>query len=163
VIYRLASIVALLLTGCESPEPDLPSSCGEGDLFAEFVPKSEVYGDFVDGTSIFIGLPPQGGSPFTPLQLRVSGMSQNNDGLDVRLVGVDKETGELLGQAEYNHRFFCSNVGVNEGYWVTSELHMRYPGWSLEELQDREIELVIQTTNTDGDTVDAHIEGVLRQ
>jgi len=42
-------------------------------------------------------------------------------------------------------------------------LHMRYPGWSLEELQDREIELVIQTTNTDGDTVDAHIEGVLRQ
>ena len=63
------------------------------------------------------------------------------------------ETGELLGTANYVQSFICSNAGENKGFYVTSEFHMRYPDRSLDDLDGREAEVVIEATNSDGESV----------
>jgi len=158
----LAALSAVLLVGCDEEPPDFRTACEQGEKLSEFALGDGHYGATLEGADIDCGIPPQGGAPYTPYQLRIGGLDQDSEGLTVRMESVDIHTGEALGEIEYVQRFICSNVGESEGYLVTSELHMRYPGYTLEELDGRETEVTLEATNADGDSVVTGIIGFLR-
>ena len=150
---RCLATIALLLgfaTACEA-EPEPPAlACAAGEPVVELATRAVGYGELADGESIECGIPPQGGAPYSAFLVRAAGLNQGDLGLGVELVAVDADTGEELGVADYDQRMVCANAGNSAGYWVSSELHLRYNGWALEELEGRTVELVTRVVGEDG-------------
>jgi hypothetical protein len=116
----------------------------------------------LDGDPIFYGHPPQGGAPYAPFRMRLSGLADLTEvGAAVLAVAVDTHTGETLGTAELNHRWICANVGDDAGFHVGADVHMRFYGWTLEELVGREADLQLLVEDGQGVTVDAGYRGPL--
>ncbi len=136
----LAILAVLLAAGCD-PAPDDtggpvdPGACGAGD------PALEVshYGTFdALGTTMYCGIPPQGGAPYAPFGVRVRGVDPADDGaLSVTITARDVDTGEELGAGDFHERFLCANAGDSAGWWVASEFHLRFFGYSLDDLHGR--------------------------
>ena len=141
------------LIGCSTGPLDLPNACEAGAPVSHLAMGDGDYRHVEDGADIECGIPPQGGAPYTPFQIRIAGLDQNKEGLTVSMESIDMETGELLGTSNYVQYFICSYAGENKGFYVTSEFHMRYPDRSLDDLDGREAEVVIEATNSDGESV----------
>ena len=119
------------------------------------------YGELDDGADCLFGHPPQGGAPYAPFSLRISGMDQDDLGMDVQMTATDADSGEILGTGDYLQRFICSNVGDNDGKFVGADLHMRFYGWELSELEGRTADVLISVSNDNGDRVEAGFQGLL--
>ena len=137
-------------TGCEaSADPVLE--------IAQYGP----YGELQDGSDLLYGHPPQGGAPYAPFSLRISGMEQGELGMQIEMEAVDADSGELLGTASYAQRFICSNTGENLGTFVGADLHMRFFGGELSDLEGRTANVTISATNDGGTRAEAGYLGVL--
>jgi hypothetical protein len=150
-----------LLLAC-APDPVEQTPCEEvGAPGLDLAPSDLDFGAFDDGDSLLYGTPPQGGAPYSPFKARASGI----DGLDettvVNLHAVDLDDGSELGDISYDVRFVCANVGDAAGSWVGSDLHLRFEGWSLEDLAGRSAEITMTVTAQSGDEIDAALAGLL--
>jgi hypothetical protein len=151
----------LALLAC-APDPIEQTPCEqEGHPGLQLAPSDLDFGDFEDGDPLMYGTPPQGGAPYSPFHARASGL----DGLDettvVNIRAVDLDDGEELGDISYDVRFVCANVGDAAGSWVGSDLHLRFEGWSLEDLKGRSTEVTMTVTAPGGDEADAALDGFL--
>ena len=147
---------------CAGADPHEQTPCEElGSPGVELAPSDLEFGDFHDGDPLLYGTPPQGGAPYSPFKARASGM----DGLDettvVNLHAADLDDGTELGDISYDVRFVCANVGAAAGSWVGSDLHLRFQGWSLEDLAGRSAEVTMTVTTANGDEQDTALEGLL--
>lgn len=144
----------LVATGCEPspppPPPPLETICHPepGDL-----PDVEMthYGTGQGELDIvYCGIPPQGGAPYAPFSARFRNLDPLDTAIVVDMEAWDVDSGELLGAVTLYQNVICSNVGTNEGWWVGSELHHRFLGFTTEELHGRTITLDIVATTADG-------------
>jgi hypothetical protein len=134
---RNNTIAAAVFTAACAEEPTLELACAAPEVEIEIAPPSGDFGDLHDGDDLFCGSPPQGGAPYTPLRFRAVGPEVLGDGVDVRVTAVDVDTEEVLGDTQLTFGVVCANAGDSAGYWTGSEVHLRYDGWELPDLQGR--------------------------
>lgn len=146
----------IALTACADPTDtgDPPvGSCDAGNQ-----PELQVshYGTYdALGDTVYCGIPPQGGAPYAPFGVRVRGLSpEDNGGMHVVITATDVATSEVVGESEFWERFLCSNVGESEGWWVAAEFHLRFYGYTLEELHGRQIDLRFLAEGPDDSATD---------
>ena len=153
-------ILALVLACAQDPIEQTP--CEElGAPGLELAPSDLDFGDFEDGDPLLYGTPPQGGAPYSPFKARASGIEDLDQTSVVNLHAVDVDDGTELGDISYDVRFVCANVGDAAGSWVGSDLHLRFQGWSLEDLAGRSTEVTMTVTTANGDSQDTALEGLL--
>jgi hypothetical protein len=150
--------VALLGACSAEPVPQPPLlPCEQEEAEVEATPARGAWGDLYDGGTLWCGNPPQGGAPYSPFRVRMTGPEAVGDGITLELVAVEQGTGVELAYTELTMGLTCANVGENEGYWVGSEAHMRYTGFSLEELGGRQAELQIRAAAMSDPSVEAEM------
>jgi hypothetical protein len=147
----------LLLGACSATPPPPPPlhPCDQGEVAVEATPARGAWGDLHDGGTLWCGNPPQGGAPYSPFRVRMTGPEAVGDGIELEMVALEQGTGVELAYTALTMGLTCANVGENEGYWVGSEAHMRYTGFSLEELGGRQAELVIRAVALSAPSVEA--------
>lgn len=160
VLLAALPLAALPLGAC-AVAPDRAPCDTLGDPGLEVAPADVDFGAFEDGDPFLYGTPPQGGAPYSPFHARVSGVADLDDGADVTLHAVDAADGTLLGETPYAVRLVCANVGESAGQWLGTDLHQRFDGWSLDDLEGRTMDLTLTITNQAGDSVDTTLEGRL--
>ncbi len=148
---RGASILLGLL-GCVEVPPAItpplhPCHADRSEVDATFA--RGTFGE-LEGGELWCGHPPQGGAPYSPLQIRLRGPEAWSEGMLLEMIAADPEDGSELAYTDLTAGLICANVGDNEGFWVSSEAHMRYDGWSLEELAGRSAELTVRASSMDG-------------
>ena len=158
--------VALCSTACVGPtgdgDPNDEPECGPGGVPSLEVAQGALeFGAVIDGVDIVYGRPPQGGAPYAPFRLRMAGMAYEDDAIEVVMLATEVGTDVELGTGSFDQRFICSNVGESEGYLVGSELHMRFPGWSLDDLRDRSANVVVTVTDALGTEMTFEYQGHL--
>lgn len=157
--------LTLALWACGAPEPHdtgaEPSEpgCDAPPLRMQIAHLDSGFGEPADGGAIGYGWPPQGGAPYAPFDVRFSGLGTHEALVEMRAVGVDD--GVELGSAEYLQRFICANTGESEGWYVTSELHMRFFGFTLEELDGRVADMSVRVAGVDGEVAEVGFRGTL--
>jgi hypothetical protein len=162
-----AAIALGLLAACE-PEPELPPPlpshlCATDEQVIDLAPPEGDYGDLDAGADLWCGNPPQGGAPYTPFRIRLKGPEAYEGGFVVSMTAVDLDTEETLANNEVALQPVCANVGDSAKWWVGSEAHMRYDGFALPDLADREAALTVAVAAiADGvpvvlDTWDVHL------
>lgn len=148
------------LVGCT---PSLSEDCSwSHDAELQFA-VDVAEGMMLPGDDVPIGTPPQGGAPYTPVEHRM--LLPMHDGEVVRLEAYvyDVETQEQVGSFEHREMPLCSNVGDNFGFWFGGEVHVRFPGFPLEELDNLEVEMEVSLYAADDSLlVSASEVGVLR-
>jgi hypothetical protein len=162
---RVFAILPILYACGDAPDDtgDAPESCEATSNPLLEIAQYGPYGELVDGSALLFGNPPQGGAPYAPFSLRISGMDQGDLGMGIEMEAIDSDTQELLGTGSYTQRFLCSNTGDNDGTFVGADLHMRFFGWALEDLDGRAAQVVITAANDDGIQVEASYLGVLER
>lgn len=156
----------LVVAGCAGGDPDPPVP--EGCMW-DGVPALEVAQDLStgapmdDGDDVAYGTPPQGGAAYAPFQVRLHGTPPEGVGerWPVTATAYDAGTGDVLGEASQPQAFFCANTGVHDGWLFGGEVHVRFPGVALEDLQDRPVDVALAVVHPDGDVV-TEVSGVLR-
>jgi hypothetical protein len=134
----------LMWTACVEPPPvENLGPCDHEAASVEVAPPFGDYGELVQGASLWCGDPPQGGAPYSPFRMRVQGPEPFEDGAQIEMTAVDPADGAELAFTSLTMGLTCANVGESEGYWVGSEAHMRYTGWGLDELAERDAEVTI--------------------
>lgn len=156
-----ALLPLLLLVACT--EVPLAPCEAIGDPLLELAPVDADFGDFVDGDALLFGTPPQGGAPFTPIRARVSGLEDPALGVSLRVSGTDPNDGADFGEVAYETRMVCSNVGDNAGSYIAADIHFRYYDWSLDELDGRELELVVELSDLHGNSLTESMTGPLQR
>ncbi len=151
-------MLGLLWWGCAAGPAPTPCEAVGADE-ATIVPAGA--DDFVDGDALPYGRPPQGGSPYSPYRVGVGGLEGLGDGASVRLEAYDLDEDLVLGDTTYELRLVCANVGDNAGRWVGSDLHQRFDGFELEDLDGRNARVTATVTDLSGNSVAAWLEGVL--
>lgn len=147
----------VFLLACKQPTPTPPGSCPVADdPYAELSQGEEWVPQ--DGTPVQFGIPPQGGAPYAPFEIRMIGMP-SSDSYTVDLSAVDD--GVEIGTESYEQRFVCANVGENQGTRYTPELHMRFYGYEPPEIDGHEVEVTVTITSEDGETIEAGWTGEL--
>lgn len=134
-----------------------PFPCATPEVGLEVAPPDGGYGDLSLGGDLWVGLPPQGGAPYTPLRLRVSGPGAFYDGVNVD-IDVTEE-GTLLAETSLPMRLVCANVGENAGHWVGAEVHLRWFGLALDELAARNVRVTVSVSADSEPSVVATSEG----
>ncbi|MCB9664318.1 MAG: hypothetical protein H6732_09405 [Alphaproteobacteria bacterium] len=104
----------------------------------------------VDGAEVPYGTPPQGGAPYTPFQLRVKAALEVTQRVDVTVRVTEEGTGTLLGEVVQPQAFFCANTGVHQGWRYGGEVHARYSGWRLPDLEGRAVEVTVEVPTPAG-------------
>jgi hypothetical protein len=149
------------LVACKEPIPTEPMGlCPESDDPVIEVTQGDVWG-IDDGDPIQFGIPPQGGAPYAPFDVRLVGVASSQDGYTVVTDASLQSTGELVGTGEYLQRFVCANVGENEGTRFASEFHMRFFGFEPTDLADEWVDVTISVTPEAGEPVVAEFSGPL--
>ncbi len=167
VVFRLPVLaVPFLVLACKPAVPTEPSGLcpEEDDPVIEVAQRSAEAGatwGMEDGDPVQFGIPPQGGAPYAPFDLRLVGMPSSNDGYAVQTDATRVSDGELVGEGRYVQRFVCANVGDNAGTRFASEFHMRFFGFEPPELADDEVEVYISVTPDGGETVETTFTGPL--
>ncbi|MEN0061455.1 MAG: hypothetical protein AAGA48_04845 [Myxococcota bacterium] len=142
---RVGGAVFGLVVACSDGEPPVsPHPCASDETSLEVAPPDGEYGDLARGGAFAAGIPPQGGAPYSPLRLRVTGPGELFDGIDVDIAVF--EDGALLTETQLPMRLTCANVGDNAGRWVGAEVHLRYFGLELEELDGRDVTVEVTVT-----------------
>ncbi|MCB9678906.1 MAG: hypothetical protein H6737_27645 [Alphaproteobacteria bacterium] len=154
-------IAILALFACKDDVPTQPTGlCPELDDPVIELTQGVVWG-MSDGDPIAFGIPPQGGAPYAPFDVRLIGVAASNDGYTVTTEAWRRSDGELVGSGEYLQRFVCANVGENEGTRFASEFHMRFFGFEPPDLADEEVDVAITVTPASGEPVVAEFWGPL--
>lgn len=158
-----AALAAVLGAACASERPAPEGPALEPEVLSlEIAPPGGEYGDLVDGSSLWCGIPPQGGAPYTPILLRLTGQDDAlTEGIAVEAIAADAESGEPLLYTALALELLRSNVGDSAGSWVGSEVHLRYEGWSLQDLEGRSADLVVRVTSLAEPTVGASAGAVV--
>ncbi len=155
------SLGALLGAGGCAVQPDRAPCDTLGDPGLEIAPADVDFGDFQAGDPLLYGNPPQGGAPYSPFHARVTGVPDLDDGASITLHAVDPTDDALLGDTPYEVRLVCANVGDSAGQWLGTDLHQRFNGWTLDDLEGRTMDLTLTIANQAGDGVEASLQGVL--
>lgn len=147
-MHRLHPIAATaLLAGCPQAAPPPPLGPCDFDRAAiEVAPPDGEFGDLTDGAALWCGNPPQGGAPYTPFRVRLTGPQAWQDGIELEMSAIEAETGVELGWTSLTLGLTCANVGESAGAWVGAEAHLRYNGWNLDELEGRSARLSLRAT-----------------
>ncbi|MEQ1569334.1 MAG: hypothetical protein ABMA64_27100 [Myxococcota bacterium] len=130
--------------GCAGAAPLDPGAPPEPWL--ELAPPGGAFGDLVDGSSLWCGIPPQGGAPYSPIGVRARGPDVLGEGVAIEAIGADPDSGEPLVYVALALAWVQANVGDAAGAWVGPEVHLRYDGQSLDDLAGRELFLVVRAT-----------------
>lgn len=154
-ISLLALAAAIGCTPDAPPDLDPVHPCDQPGAHLDLAPPGGDFGDLSDGSELWCGNPPQGGAPYTPFRLRFAGPEAFEDGVMLEMRAVDVDSGEELALTTLTMGVTCANVGESEGFWVGSEAHMRYEGWSLDELAGRGAELAVTARAIDDPTLAA--------
>lgn len=149
----------LVLAGCEAGG-GYPCA-HEGEPGLDVVPSGLAFDAFTDGDPLPYGDPPQGGAPYAPLRVRVSGLTDLDEGAHFDVIATDLDDDAALGEVSLDTRLVCANVGDSAGTWTGADLHLRFPGWSLDDLEGRSAEVRVSAADTSGDAVDAVLVGLL--
>ncbi len=162
--FPLFALLIPFLAGCPT-DPDTPDGpCPvTADPYVEFAQRDADYATFSGGDTLEYGDPPQGGAPFAPFLVRAYGLDHSADGYKVFLDAIDTETDEILGQGEYPQLFVCANVGDNAGYRIAPELHMRFFGFDLADLQGRSAEIVVRLEGGAGELLESGFTATLSE
>ncbi|MEQ1502444.1 MAG: hypothetical protein ABMB14_09440 [Myxococcota bacterium] len=146
-----AIAIAAWASGCVAEGPSATDTstfdplhpCATPEMAVEAAPPHGDYGEFADGADLWCGNPPQGGAPYSPFKLRLSGPDEVGEGIAVEMTATDAATGEELAYTTLTMGLTCANVGENAGHWVGSEAHLRYGGWTLDALDGRLADVTI--------------------
>jgi hypothetical protein len=131
-------VAVLGLVACGEPTSDgLVPGCVEDRAAVEVAPPDGDFGELRDGDALFCGIPPQGGAPYTPLRFRAVGPEALGDGVDIRVLARDADTDEVLGDTRLQLGVVCANAGDSAGWWTGAEVHLRYEGWTVPDLDGR--------------------------
>lgn len=145
--------------------PDPTDPCAHtGAAALELGQRLSTEGVATDGGDVGYGQPPQGGAPFTPYEIRLKAdLGEAELPLRMNAWGEAHErgTGELLGDVEQPSAFFCSNTGVHEGWLYGGEVHVRFWGWALEDLEGKDVDITVGVDLPDGTQVLAETSGPL--
>ncbi len=144
--FALACAAPEVPTDSAAPTTDV--GCDSGPVTLDLAQPGTSYG-LSDGDSILYGQPSQGGPPYVPFRVRMTGMTGLAAGalIDVQL--VDMELGPI-GSALLTQGYVCANAGADVGHWVGAEVHARTPDWTLEALEGRLVEVTATLTAADG-------------
>ncbi|MBX2803392.1 MAG: hypothetical protein KTR31_37270 [Myxococcales bacterium] len=149
------------LVACDEPPPVPPGHPCDADTTAlDAAPPRGEFGDLVDGSALWCAIPPQGGAPYSPFRVRVQGPEALSEGVWLSMTAVDRDDGEELAYTDLNMGVTCANVGDSAGFWVSSEAHMRYSGWALDELDGRRARIELHAESLDGSVVIDHTADV---
>ena len=156
-------MIAALLLACSggdtawvTPEP----GCADGEARLEMAPVGAPYGA-TDGLEVGYGWPPQGGAPFAPFIVRLSGLVVD-DRVEMSVDVVDDATGEVIGYGSAPMGLVCANVGDDEGWYVSAELHALFWGIELDALDGRQVQVRVEADVPEVGPVAADALGVLR-
>lgn len=157
--------LAAVCVGCQpAPTEDtgllLPPCEGEQTRSLQVAVYEGDYGEHTTGDPVMCGHPPQGGAPYAPFRLRITGLD-GAAGLFVDMVATDTDTGAVLGSGSFEQRFTCANVGDDAGAYVGAELHMRFDGYDLEQLPGHEAEVEITVEDAEGQVLSTTLSGPL--
>ena len=140
----------IALAACGGPlEPPPPHRCHSDEARIDVAPPRESFGTLAPDDPLWYGTPPQGGAPYSPLRVRVRGDEAFAEGIDLTIEAYDRDTDERLAELVLETQMICANVGENTGFWVGSEIHLRYVGFDLEELEGRPVELTVRAAAHD--------------
>ena len=112
--------------------------CGAGEPTIEVGQRDQW--NVPDGTIAF-GIPPQGGAPYAPFQMRVRGVEESSLYV-VRMDAWDAE-GNRIEERRSAQPFVCANAGVYAGYRFAPDVHMRFFGLTPPELDGDTIEFEV--------------------
>ncbi|MEM6926686.1 MAG: hypothetical protein AAF602_07155 [Myxococcota bacterium] len=146
--HGLAMYGLIALIGCDPGDPISAHPCATDEMGVEVAPPDGDYGDLEAGGAFWVGIPPQGGAPYTPFRVRISGPDAMFDGVDVEVRVTEGDA--LVAENVVPKGLTCANVGENAGRWVGSEVHLRYYGLELAELDGRDVE--VEVTIVGGET-----------
>ena len=158
----------MVLAACEpgsetDPEPPVVDCAwaGEPELQAGI---DLAVGPAGEDDTIPYGNPPQGGAPYAPYQLRAH-MAFDPEGPLPRWAlegeAVERETGAVIGAVVQPQTFFCSNTGPHQGWMYGGEIHLRFPGIALVDLEGKAIDVRFEATTADGEVLEATGGGTL--
>ncbi len=134
-----------LLVGCEGAPADTgtgplpPADCfDESGARLELSLESGSFDDVEEGMTAPVSVPPQGGAPYTPWMVRVTGDGALNGG--VRMVATASDDDVEVGDVEIDLVPICANVAPNDGWWMVSGVHVRYWEYTVDELIGRAVD-----------------------
>jgi hypothetical protein len=153
-------VILALVLACAG-EADGPPCEQAGDPALAAAPADVDFGAFEDGDPLAYGTPPQGGAPYSPFHVQATGLVGLDDAAVVTLHAVDPDDSSVLGDIRYDTRFVCANIGESAGSWIGSDLHLRFDGWELDDLDARHAEVTFEVADLEGATVDTTLRGVL--
>jgi hypothetical protein len=116
-------------------------------------------GLLLDGADVPYGQPPQGGAPYTPLEVRFHGVLEPGTRVPITLTAVAPD-GTPLGDITQTVGPLCANTGPHDGWWFGGEIHLRYWERTLEELEGREVEVTAEVV-LDGGALTTAASGTL--
>lgn len=156
-------VLALGLVACGAPsdDPDVPvDPCAPDGEPALAFGQQLALGAMEDGDPVAYGIPPQGGAPYVPVEVRVRADLVELERLPVVATVWDAE-GEALGSASETRAFLCANVGPHLGWRYGGEVHARFDGWSLDALRGLAVTVEVVATLPDGTDVASSHPGTL--
>ena len=157
-MWRVGPI--LLLVAC-AEGASAPCQADGANPGLDVAPADVQFGAFADGDPLPVGNPPQGGAPYSPLHLRIDGLTSLREGVEIELYGVDLDDGSDLGELAAPSGCVCANVGDSAGMWIVADLHFRYFGWWLDDLPGRTAEITVVVRDVDGGEVQTSLIGTL--
>lgn len=128
-------MIWLLFTACTGGT-ETPDTCEQSD--APMLDVAQGGGWNLPEGEVEMGIPPQGGAPYAPFEIRLVGV-RAADAYRVEMEAtVD---GEVYVTPPYQERFVCRNVGEEAGTRYTPDLHMRFFGSEPPDLEGKEVTL----------------------
>ncbi len=158
----MRAVLALLLVGCaplvpgetgetggEDTAPDVvwtPDCLESGpEILVDIALESGGFGELADGVTLPVSIPPQGGAPYTPFAIRVTGTGDIH--LGQRVIATATEDGVEIGSADIVARPICSNVAPNAGWWLTYGIHIRYWDDTVNTLAGRTVDFAFAVSD----------------
>lgn len=162
--WRSLGAIALLAVACDDapdlPEPEPPDCQAEGEPVLELGRDLGREGPLTGPAALDYGHPPQGGAPYLPLELRARGPLV--PGLRVPVLAeATGPDGEILGDADVGTVFLCSNTGPHAGWWFGGEIHVRFWGRALEDLEGLPVDVRFTVEPPDDPPFSAEVRGTL--
>lgn len=144
-------LLLALAVGCAPTDPGTDTGGGDTalpapDCFAEGAPRlgialeSGSFDEVSDGMNVPVSIPPQGGAPYTPWMVRVTGDGALNLGIRMVATATDAD-GTFLGDATLDVQPICANVEPNDGWWMITGLHVRYWDYAVADLVGRSVDV----------------------
>lgn len=122
------------------------------EILVDVALESGQFGELADGVTLPVSIPPQGGAPYTPFAVRVTGTGDVH--LGQRVIATASEGGVEIGSADLTARPICSNVAPNAGWWLTWGVHVRYWDDTVDSLAGRTVDFAFAVSDIgDSDVV----------